>query len=124
MRILVPVSLGELVDKITILEIKRDEIDDPEKRANVEAELGELECVLTEIWSEEMTEAMGRLRAANRRLWQLEDEIRAKEAVAAFDAEFVTLARSIYTINDQRAGIKKELNLRFGSDFVEEKSYT
>jgi hypothetical protein len=121
----VPISPGELLDKITILRIKAKRIDDPGKRGNVQLELSLLEgtwresgCTAVDLASEERA-----LQDVNERLWVVEDRIREKEAARAFDAEFIELARSVYIANDERAAIKKRVNLRLGSRIVEEKSY-
>ena len=125
MSIQIPVSYGELIDKITILEIKFVRINDPAKRANVERELAEL----TDVWRnagvppERIEQARQRLKATNERLWDIEDAIREKEAAKAFDAEFTELARSVYLTNDERAALKRDINERLGSTLVEEKSY-
>ena len=121
----VPVSFGELLDKISILQIKSERMSDPDKLANVRRELGELE----KTWmahpaaGHDIARLRGELKAVNERLWEIEDEIRLKEKAQAFDDEFVRLARSVYFENDERARIKKEINLALGSSFVEEKSY-
>jgi hypothetical protein len=121
----VPISPGELLDKITILRIKAKRIGDPGKRENVQLELGLLEgtwresgCAAVDLSGEERA-----LQDVNERLWVVEDRIREKEAARAFDAEFIELARSVYVANDERAAIKKRVNLRLGSRIVEEKSY-
>lgn len=121
----VPVSHGELIDKITILEIKSERIGDPAKRANVCVELELLDATwgadpvsLIDIASER-----AQLRAVNEALWDIEDRIRVKEKAKAFDAEFIELARSVYIRNDERAAIKRAINERLGSTLVEEKSY-
>lgn len=123
--ILVPISPGELLDKITILRIKAARISDADKRANVQLELRLLEgtwrdsgCAAADLASDERA-----LEDVNERLWVIEDRIREKEAAQAFDAEFIELARSVYVSNDERAAIKKRVNLRLGSRIVEEKSY-
>jgi hypothetical protein len=124
-ELLVPISPGELIDKITILEIKGERMRDAAKLANVRRELAALQAT----WNAHPAAAqdIGPLRAAlkavNERLWVIEDDIRAKEKAQAFDAEFVRLARSVYFENDERAEIKKRINLALGSSFVEEKSY-
>ncbi len=130
--ILVPVSPGELLDKITILRIKAARIVDPTKLKNVEIELD----LLASIWREsgcaaEPDSETGRalaaeeraLEAVNAKLWDIEDRIREKEAAQRFDGEFVELARAVYLSNDERAAIKKRINVRLGSRIVEEKSY-
>jgi len=121
----VPVSHGELIDKITILEIKAAHIRDAAKLANVRAELD----LLNATWSGDIAsrtdiaaERAG-LKAVNEALWDIEDRIRLKERAQAFDAEFIELARSVYFRNDERAAIKRRINLKLGSQLVEEKSY-
>ncbi len=124
-EILVPVSYGELLDKIAILQIKSERMRDEAKLANVRNELSALE----KTWmahpaaGHNVVELRKRLKAVNERLWQIEDDIRLKEKDQAFDAEFVRLARSVYFENDERARIKKEINAALGSAYVEEKSY-
>jgi hypothetical protein len=124
-EIKVPVSPGELLDKITILRIKSARMTDPKKLANVRRELEALE----EIWRNSPYAAVdieGELSAllqVNERLWTIEDDIRDKERAGAFDADFIRLARAVYIENDERAAIKKRVNLKLGSTLVEEKSY-
>jgi hypothetical protein len=121
----VPVSYGELIDKITILEIKARRISDPAKLANVRNELD----LLNATWANDVAsqtdirDERARLLAVNEALWDIEDRIRLKEKAQAFDAEFVELARSVYFRNDERAAVKREINLKLGSQLVEEKSY-
>jgi hypothetical protein len=121
----VPISFGELLDKITILEIKLEHMTDEGKRANVRKELELLQAT----WSKapESRHDIGAqhaaLKAVNERLWVIEDDIRDKERAKAFDAEFVRLARAVYFENDDRARIKREINTALGSALVEEKSY-
>jgi hypothetical protein len=126
MALLAPVSWGELIDKITILEIKSSRIADAGKRANVAREL----AALTEARDlalpappPGLNSAVGELRAVNETLWRIEDEIRECEKRGDFSATFVALARSIYATNDRRAAIKRRINAMLGSDLVEEKSY-
>jgi hypothetical protein len=120
-----PVSFGELIDKITILEIKAERIADPAKLANVRRELELLERT----WADhpaarvDIAALRAALKQVNERLWVIEDDIRIKEKQQAFDAEFVRLARSVYFENDDRARIKREINQALGSTLVEEKSY-
>ena len=122
--ILVPISPGEMLDKITILRIKAERMRDAAKLANVRLELELLEqtwreaCGAADVASEERA-----LQAVNERLWDIEDRIRAKEAARAFDAQFIELARSVYIENDERAAVKKRINLALGSRLLEEKSY-
>jgi len=120
-----PVSYGELIDKMTILQIKLQEIKDEAKLANVRNELELLEATWKNDKASEtdITEETSRLLAVNQRLWKIEDDIRMKERAQAFDDEFIRLARSVYIENDERAAIKREINLKLGSTLVEEKSY-
>jgi len=123
--ILVPISPGELLDKITILRIKSARMTDAAKVANVRLELSLLE----KTWRESVDAAVDvsaeerALQAVNERLWVIEDDIRDKERVQAFDARFIELARAVYVENDERAAIKKRINVKLGSRIVEEKSY-
>jgi hypothetical protein len=123
--ILVPISPGELLDKITILRIKSERMQDAAKLANVRLELGLLEatwrdsgCAVGDIGADERA-----LQAVNERLWDIEDRIRDKEAVQTFDRDFIELARAVYIANDERADVKKRINQKLGSRIVEEKSY-
>jgi len=124
-EILVPVSFGELLDKLAILQIKSERMTDADKLANVRKELSALE----QTWmahpaaGKDIVELRAQLKAVNERLWDIEDDIRRKEQAQAFDEEFVRLARSVYFENDDRARIKREINLALGSSYVEEKSY-
>jgi len=124
-EILVPVSFGELLDKIAILQIKSERMSDPAKLANVRNELSALE----KTWMShpaaggDIVELRARLKAVNERLWVIEDDIRLKEKAQRFDEDFVRLARSVYFENDERARIKKDINVALGSAYVEEKSY-
>src|SRR5271154_2558493 len=124
-EIKVPISPGELLDKITILRIKSQRMTDPEKLANVRFELDALE----ETWKSspyarfDIEKDVHALLAVNERLWTIEDDIRDKERAKSFDAEFIRLARAVYIENDERAAIKRRLNLKLGSSLVEEKSY-
>lgn len=124
-QIRVPVSFGELLDKIAILEIKAQRIADAAKRANVVSELG----ALSTTWDAhpaatvDIAPLRAALKAVNERLWDIEDAIRLQEKVRHFDAEFIRLARAVYFENDERARIKREINLALGSTYVEEKSY-
>ncbi len=120
----VPISPGELLDKITILEIKSENIQDKEKLANVETELS----LLSEIWENTspdtaLEKLKQELKENNQALWDIEDKIRIKESSKEFDQVFVELARSVYIQNDKRAETKKKINLKLGSMIVEEKSY-
>jgi hypothetical protein len=125
MELAVPISAGELIDKITILQIKAERISDAGKRANVSRELNALQDVwaaasinavkIDDLWQE--------LKAVNQRLWDIEDHIRDHEKNGDFGNSFVELARAVYFENDIRAAVKKKLNVRLGSVLVEEKSY-
>ena len=121
MRILTPVSLGELYDKISILEIKKDHIKDEEKLKNIDFELSELLSVSKNYPIE--SDLYIRLKRVNLSLWDIEDKIRIKEKNKKFDEWFINLARSVYFTNDERSDIKKEINQLYGSQIVEEKSY-
>ena len=120
-----PVSFGELLDKIAILQIKSERMSDAAKLVNVRNELSALELT----WmahpaaGHNIVELRAQLKAVNERLWVIEDDIRIKEKAQEFDAEFIKLARSVYFENDDRARIKKDINLALGSSYVEEKSY-
>lgn len=123
---LVPVSIGEVVDKITILRIKQAEIRDPARRANVETELAALEASYRDhvgLPPAEVQALTDELQAINRALWDIEDDIRDCERRGDFGAEFIRLARAVYVTNDNRARLKKEINIALGSALVEEKSY-
>jgi hypothetical protein len=124
-EILVPVSPGELLDKITILRIKSARMSDAAKLANVRHELGLLESTWraavpagVDLAAEERA-----LAAVNAKLWDVEDRLRQQEGERRFDADFIELARAVYINNDERAAIKKRINLALGSVLVEEKSY-
>jgi hypothetical protein len=125
-EISVPVSPGELIDKITILQIKAERIGEAAKIANVRREL----AALAQSWAgsayaqADVAAEQAALRAVNERLWVIEDEIRDRERAAAFDAEFIRLARAVYFANDERAALKRRINLKLGSTLVEEKSYS
>ncbi len=119
----VEVSTGELVDKVSILSIKLRKIKNAEKLKNIQKEydilVKSMDAEGIEVTSDEFT----RLEEINLKLWDIEDQIRLKEVSKAFDDKFIELARSVYFINDDRAAVKKEINLKFGSDLVEEKEY-
>jgi hypothetical protein len=124
-ELLVPISPGELIDKITILEIKSQRMADPAKLQNVRTELS----ALNDTWraspysGTDITADWNALREVNGQLWDIEDRIRDKERDAAFDAGFIELARAVYVTNDERAAIKRRINTKLGSVLVEEKSY-
>jgi hypothetical protein len=121
----VPISPGELLDKITILRIKSQRMSDAAKVSNVRLELNALE----QTWSAsafakiDIEAELSALLDVNERLWVIEDDIRDKERAQAFDAEFIRLARSVYVENDERAAIKRRINVKLGSGLIEEKSY-
>lgn len=120
----VPVSWGELLDKLSILEIKRRRIADDEARSNVEREHALLAPIAAPALAMEGIAAlMEALRGVNAALWDIEDAIRGEEAQGAFGSEFVRLARAVYRRNDERGAIKRAINLRLGSALIEEKSY-
>jgi hypothetical protein len=124
-EILIPISPGELLDKITILRIKSERIDDPNKLANVQNELK----MLDDIWStaviqdDTIHQLTAELTSINESLWDIEDDIREEERNRRFGERFIELARSVYVTNDRRAEAKKKINLHLGSAIVEEKSY-
>jgi hypothetical protein len=120
-----PVSWGELIDKITILEIKAQRIADPAKRANVARERAALVAARDAGGALPPTIAplAAELRAVNETLWEIEDAIRDREAAGDFSAKFVDLARRVYKTNDRRAALKRRINEALGSELVEEKSY-
>ena len=120
--ILVPISIGELFDKITILQIKKNRIKG-NKLNNVNKELNHLEEVVKNNNLKIEKNIFTQLKKINTNLWEIEDEIRIKESKNEFDKEFIDLARSVYKENDKRASLKKEINLNYGSLLVEEKSY-
>lgn len=118
---LIEVSIGEIVDKITILKIKKANIKDEDKLTNINKEYNYL---LSEIPAEIIADDLFiELHGVNSRLWQIEDDIRDCERARDFEENFIRLARLVYITNDERAEIKKKINLKYGSEFVEEKSY-
>ena len=124
-EIRVPISVGELIDKLTILEIKSERITRAGALANVRRELERL----NRIWEnsvlsdQDIDEARAELKAVNEALWEIEDRIREKESAVDFGPEFIELARSVYIQNDRRAAIKRRINMETGSELIEEKSY-
>ena len=121
--ILAPVSLGELIDKITILEIKQKHMVGI-KLNNINKELEMLRNIIQDIKLEIDSELINNLKTVNKNLWVIEDSIRIKERNQEFDKEFIALARSVYKENDKRASIKKTINQNYNSELNEEKSYT
>ncbi len=124
-EILIPISPGELLDKMTILQIKAERITDPVKVANVKTELDMLSKVWNEsVESDDVIKALSaELKSINARLWEIEDDIRDEERNRRFGERFVELARAVYVTNDERAEAKKKVNLHLKSTIVEEKSY-
>ena len=120
MSVVAPISVGELLDKITILEIKLSKIGNPGALKNIRIELDALSKLNT--WPG-LTDDMSELRSVNLQLWQVEDELRGLEKKTEFGPLFVTLARSVYKLNDRRSEIKRRMNLVSSSVIVEEKSY-
>ena len=122
----VDISFGEFLDKLTILEIKSERVADAQKLANINKELH----LLRNIWAQsdkrdtDISEEIRRLKAVNEKLWDVEDAIREKEHKSEHDEEFIQLARSVYLSNDERAAIKRELNLKLDSGLIEEKCYS
>lgn len=125
MQMMVEVSVGEVIDKITILELKNAKISDPAKLANVQAELTTLNDTVAAALAPtaELDALRAELYAINAALWEIEDEIRICESRGDFGPRFIELARAVYVTNDQRATVKKKINLAVGSRLVEEKSY-
>ena len=121
----IPISWGELFDKITILQIKLENITSKNALENVEQELKKLQSILTQYCPKTMetSQLESELREINQQLWDIEDRIRDKERNHTFDDEFIQLARSVYITNDERSRIKRKINDMFGSELVEEKSY-
>lgn len=124
MIIYAPISVGELIDKITILTIKIAKINDINKRENITKELVKLEKIANDIHAPgELHILYTKLLAVNGDLWDIEEKKRQHEKEQRFDDEFIHLARQVYIQNDQRANIKKQINLLVGSEIIEEKSY-
>ncbi len=125
MKIKIPVSVGELIDKITILEIKLERIKDKEKIKNVEKEYIELKNIENDLKKTKDYEEkyFSKLKQVNIQLWNIEDEIRIFEKNKNFDDNFLKLARSVYKLNDERSVLKRKINLEYGSEYIEEKDY-
>lgn len=119
----IEISLGELVDKATILAIKLEKFKNEEKKKNVLKEFGILSKHLSKVDITPDNEDFKKLKEINLKLWEIEDRIRFKEVKKEFDDTFIQLARNIYFTNDTRATIKKDINLRYGSELIEEKEY-
>jgi hypothetical protein len=125
MNVFARISVGELIDKLTILEIKLAQILDDAKRGNILREYKALDSAVPEAvaGSDEISQLRDALKAVNQQLWRIEDDIRDKERAKAFDADFIALARAVYVTNDRRAELKRRINLASGSELFEEKSY-
>ena len=125
MLLSIPVSVGEIMDKITILEIKAERILDAEKLANVTAELDTLRPLVTHdaLNTASIKALVAELKDINEALWDIEDDIREREYAKDFGEAFIGLARAVYVTNDKRAEVKKQINLATGSTLIEEKSY-
>ena len=125
MNVNVEISIGEFFDKITILEIKKERIANADKLVNINNELDGLNDLLGQLSFSraDVADEVSELKKINEALWVIEDDIREKESQKAFDDRFVELARAVYVTNDKRSEIKRDINLKLGSDFVEEKSY-
>ena len=121
-QIVIPISLGELIDKITILHIKAEHVEGVALK-NVKRELEALEIVLNDLEINVDPKLVHKLQEINAELWQIEDAIRIEERQKSFGENFIQLARSVYRQNDRRALIKKEINTTYGSELIEEKSY-
>jgi hypothetical protein len=121
----VQISWGELIDKMTILEIKERQLTSSEAVANVRRELSAVRAVVQDIQLKEpsLANLTSELQAINEALWEVEDRIRSKEALKSFDQEFIELARSVYNRNDERAAIKRKINRLLNSEIIEKKSY-
>jgi len=125
MNVKLEISIGEFFDKITILEIKKEQISDAEKLVNINNELDALNALLDDLpfSRSDVENEVAELKKINEELWVIEDDIRDKEAQKTFDQGFIDLARSVYFTNDRRSDVKRDINMKLGSDFVEEKSY-
>ena len=125
MNINVEISIGEFFDKLTILEIKQERIRQAEKLENINKELDSLNNLLEALpfSRADVKDEVNELKAINEKLWVIEDDVREKEAAKEFDQAFIELARSVYFTNDKRSEVKRAINLKLGSDFIEEKSY-
>jgi Family of unknown function (DUF6165) len=125
MNVNTEISIGEFFDKVTILEIKKARISDPAKLVNINKELDGLNQLLAKLpfSRDNIKKEYQELKQINEKLWVIEDDIRDKEAKKQFDEVFIDLARAVYITNDRRSEVKRDINLKLGSDFVEEKSY-
>ena len=125
MNVNVEISIGEFFDKVTILEIKKERISDEAKLVNVNKELDALNVLLDSLSFSraDVENEIKELKEINEKIWVIEDDIRDKEAAKEFDERFIELGRAVYFTNDRRAEVKRLINQKLGSDFVEEKSY-
>lgn len=125
MNVNVEISIGEFFDKVTILEIKKEQISDAAKLENVNKELDALNALLAKLpfSRSDIENEIKELKEINEKIWVIEDDIRDKEAAKEFDDKFIELGRAVYFTNDRRAEVKRLINQKLGSDFVEEKSY-
>ena len=125
MSVNIEISIGEFFDKITILEIKKERIHDTAKLDNINKELDALNALLENLpfSRADIQQEFDELKAINEKLWVIEDDIRDKESAKEFDEKFIELARAVYFTNDKRSDVKRTINLKLGSDFIEEKSY-
>jgi len=125
MNVNVEISIGEFFDKVTILEIKKERISDEAKLVNINNELDALNLLLGSLSfsREDVENDIKELKEINEKIWEIEDDIRDKEAAKEFDERFIELGRAVYFTNDRRAEIKRLINQKLGSDFIEEKSY-
>ena len=125
MNVNIEISIGEFFDKLTILEIKKERIKDDSKLANINTELAALNELLSGLaFSRADVESeVSELKTINEKLWVIEDDIRDKEAAKSFGQAFIELARSVYFTNDRRSVVKRDINIKLGSHFIEEKSY-
>ena len=125
MNVKVEISLGEFFDKITILEIKSERISDAAKLVNINNELDSLNALLAgqSFSRKDVEKEVANLKEINEALWEIEDDIREQESNKSFDERFIELARAVYVTNDKRSEVKRDINLKLGSNFIEEKSY-
>jgi hypothetical protein len=121
MNITVPISIGELYDKFSILKIKKDKIKDNDKLKFINTEISYLQPFINKYLLDD--ELLNEIKSINRQLWDIEDAIREKEKKKEFDDEFISLARSVYITNDKRSAIKNKINTQFNSDITDIKSY-
>tara|TARA_B100000579_G_scaffold388955_1_gene362442 strand:- start:1108 stop:1503 length:396 start_codon:yes stop_codon:yes gene_type:complete len=119
-NISIPVSLGEVVDKLTILEIKSEKMSD-NKLKNINKEMLAITNTISKLDID--SDLISKVKEVNLELWEIEDKIRLKESINQFDEDFISLARSVYIKNDLRASLKREINIKYNSDIIEEKSY-